>query len=379
MADAASDAVDVTTGSGTGYSYTCIDGSAGALVAQAAGKVVVAGDSRVVRLLPSGSVDTTFGAGGATNLATSTMAASVAAAITLDSGAILVGGRGGLSNGLVARLTADGAIDTTFGSGGFDYPKAALSGPTFIYALAATSSHVFAGGLAAVGAGKTKALLLRYSPSGVLENTFGFHFDEPVDMGLAQNSRLLAMALQADGKLVVAGLSLANSGVARFLADGTLDATFGTSGKMVFQAGTSTSSITSVAIQSTGAIVVAGTSDAGAFVARLTTAGALDTTFGSGGIVHVGTLGRRVPLRMQPDDAFTVAWDQTHPIDVMRRSKDSALDATFGSGGALSSSFGGATGQPFALIRSDGKLTAGVALDGFPARECVVRYDTVVP
>src|SRR6266851_5017874 len=110
-----------------------------------------------------------------------------------------------------------------------------------------------------------------------------------------------AIAIQSDGKIVVAGTDvfLGRIIVARFNADGSLDTTFGNLGK-VTTAFDVVNTVTAVAIQSNGKIVVAGSAYASnerdpltgelfppisVAVARFTASGALDSTFGSGGKV----------------------------------------------------------------------------------------------
>lgn len=112
-------------------------------------------------------------------------------------------------------------------------------------------------------------------------------------MGATTYDYAYAVAIQKNGRIVVSGVSYAPSGdfaVARYLANGTLDSTFGTGGKVVSDLGTaSDDEARAEAIQKDGKILVGGYSHAsGNFdfaVARYTTLGVLDSRFGSGGRV----------------------------------------------------------------------------------------------
>src|SRR6185436_17432864 len=93
-----------------------------------------------------------------------------------------------------------------------------------------------------------------------------------------------SVALQSDGKIVVAGGSDGNFALARYNSDGGLDSTFGADGKVTtdFGAGSSGNLVT---IQSDGKIVVTGTSNDNFAIARYNSNGNLDSTFGTFGIV----------------------------------------------------------------------------------------------
>ena len=97
--------------------------------------------------------------------------------------------------------------------------------------------------------------------------------------------------VQADGKIVVAGYSHNGSNfdfaLVRYNADGSLDTTFGTAGKVVTPIGSSLDQAYSVQLQPDGKIVVSGLSSDGSddydfALVRYNTDGSLDVTFGGG-------------------------------------------------------------------------------------------------
>ena len=193
-----------------------------------------------------------------------------------------------------------------------------------------------------------------------------------------------AVAIQADGKLVVVGQTYKNNDysnedfvVTRYNTDGTLDTTFGRGGKVRTDFPGLAAVPSAVVIQSDGKIVVAG----GAFpqftfagnfeVVRYNPNGSLDRSFGNGGIVTTtfpeGSYAFDVAL--QPDGkiiaAGTVFVDfipgepSNTDFALARYNPDGTSDATFGNGGQVSTDFVGLEDDAFSvLIQPDGKIVA---------------------
>jgi len=193
-----------------------------------------------------------------------------------------------------------------------------------------------------------------------------------------------AVAIQADGKLVVVGTTYRQNDfsgedfvVTRHNTDGTLDNTFGVGGKVRTDFPGLAAVPSSVVIQPDGKIVVAG----GAFplftflgnfeVVRYNPNGSLDTSFGDGGIVTTifpqGSYAFDVAL--QSDGKIIAAgtvfvdFDPGEMSDtdfaLARYNPDGTPDATFGSGGQISTDFLGHEDDAFSvLIQPDGKIVA---------------------
>ncbi len=205
-----------------------------------------------------------------------------------------------------------------------------------------------------------------------------------------------ASALDSSGKVVVAGYSY-NTGtsnfdfaVARISTDGTLDATFGTSGKFRFAVGSTDDYATSVAIQSDGKIVIGGycKNGAGAFdfcVARLTTAGALDTTFNTTGYnIFPLTAGNyneyAQALAIQADGMIVVSGScitatTANNLDycLARLTSAGVLDTTFNTTGKVISALAGNDVAASIIIQSNGYIVLGGSCS---SDFCLVRYDT---
>jgi uncharacterized delta-60 repeat protein len=193
-----------------------------------------------------------------------------------------------------------------------------------------------------------------------------------------------AVAVQADGKLVVVGQTYKNNDfsgedfvVTRYNTDGTLDTTFGRGGKVRTDFPGLAAVPSSVVIQSDGKIVVAG----GAFplftflgnfeLVRYNPNGSLDRSFGNGGIVTTtfpeGSYAFDVAL--QPDGKIIAAgtvFVDFNPGDISdtdfalaRYNSDGSLDTTFGNGGTVMTDFFGNEDDAFSvLIQPDGKIVA---------------------
>lgn len=267
--------LDSTFGAG-GKVVSGVPGIAHAVAIQPNGRIVVAGDVprttgndfsdfALARYNTNGTLDADFGPGGqfTTDIGAGT---NTARNILLQAnGAIVVSGEPigtftGSDHTDVTRYDADGNPDPGFGSGG----KVALSGARVGEGLALQSDGklVLAGTIDAsvppAAAGSvTEFALMRLNANGSPDAAFG-----TVHTAISgERDAARAVALQGDGKIVVAGQSSninVDFGVARFNSDGTLDTSFGNEGKLEIDFFGFTDVANSVAIQPDGRIVLGG-------------------------------------------------------------------------------------------------------------------------
>ena len=180
--------------------------------------------------------------------------------------------------------------------------------------------------------------------AGQLDPTFGTGGIVTTDFGIHTSSGNLASAnaavLQSDGKIVVAGGVPGSNGfpivaVARYNTNGSLDTSFGNSG-IATTSSIEDAPFTSVALQADGRIVaVAG--GFSAFVVRYTSAGVLDSTFGTGGIVDLSEINgpAQSGVAIQPDGKILVADNR-----LFRLLSNGQFDTSFGSnGGAFAAAY----------------------------------------
>ena len=279
---------------------------------------------------------------------------------------VLVGG--GASSGSVVRYDTSGGLDLSFGAGG-TAATAPVVYPT-ASALQADGRIVVAGGMA----DPESFTIRRLEANGQPDGGFG---PSPVPF------RPFVMSSLADGRVMVAGSGSSASGsfvgLARYDTDGAPDPSFG--GGLVL--GPNGMFPTAMVVRADGAVILAGprTFDAVGYtfaVVRYDNAGVLDSTFGVGGVATVdfGTPpSTGLALVRQDDGALVVAADSGHgPSSFLlaRLDADGALDPTFGNAGLV-------VGPAGAFIRglvrqSDGKLVVvgNVSEASYPVR--LVRY-----
>lgn len=233
--------------------------------------------------------------------------------------------------------------------------------------------------------------LARYDAGGNLDPTFsGDGRVATFILGTASYDVVDAVAIQPDGKIVAAGASTNNFAVARYLADGSLDTTFDADGKAtssMIGGYLATTHAYAVALQPDGKIVVAGStngSDGGGYpmfaLARFTSDGALDTSFGGSGVVTTAGFpgnGDCVAhaVAVQPDGKIVAAGSAngTTYFALTRYDADGNLDASFGVGGRVSAAVPYSTSGAYGLVlQPDGKLLAAGNVDGNFA---VYRFD----
>ncbi|MCI0529632.1 MAG: hypothetical protein L0Y56_19490, partial [Nitrospira sp.] len=192
---------------------------------------------------------------------------------------------------------------------------------------------------------------------GDLDPTFGTGGKAITDFGGSDQAS--AIALQANGKIVVAGSSeidgFLDFALARYNTDGSLDTSFGTAGKVTTDFGGSNGGAFAVALQQDGRIVAAGrtfiffglTSDFA--LARYNTDGSLDTSFGTAGKVTTDFGGNNdgvFAVALQADGKIVAVGSSQIGImnsdfALARYNPDGSLDSSFGSGGMVTTDFGG--------------------------------------
>ena len=222
-----------------------------------------------------------------------------------------------------------------------------------------------------------------FANGGALDPSFGSGSGTVItDFGT--DGEAYAMAIQADGKIVVAGRSRPDSdpnhnaiALARYNYDGTLDPTFGNGGKAIDTA--QPGQALAVAIQSDGKILTSGSVSSN--VARFNSDGSLDTSFGTSG--RTGSLLQAYTMILQPDGKILVGGlirlsYRTTNFAVARYNSDGTIDTTFGTGGKVTTQFYGGHDEIHALaLQPDGKIVAaGQATWGGDAWYAVLaRYD----
>ena len=226
--------------------------------------------------------------------------------------------------------------------------------------------------------------LARFNADGSPDATFSDDGRQSTAVS-AQDDRATAAALQADGKLVVAGSAVGEDpdfAVARYLANGTLDGTFAGGGIRLTDV-SELDEASGVAVAADGKIVVVGTVVSGAetdvAVARYDAGGSLDPTFSGDGIqtTDLGGADRAAGVVLGADGTIVVAGTaQGNLFAVVRYTSDGTPDASFSGDGVQTTNVhpphGGWAGA--VALASGGKV---VVAGGTSLNEiAVVRYDS---
>jgi uncharacterized delta-60 repeat protein len=286
----------------------------------------------------------------------------------------------------LARYNSDGTLDTNFGTGGKVLTDFGVSAQAMSAAVQ-PDGKIVVGGYANLDGGENFEVV-RYNSNGTLDATFGTDGKVTTTFGVPQQGFSYALAyslaLQQDGKIVLAGASTINGdydfALVRYNTNGTLDTSFGTGGRVTTTFGKNDAAF-SVAVQPDGKIVTAGFGLFKFALARYNSNGTLDPSFGTGGqeTTAIGGLndgaGR---LALQGDGKIVVVGRSYINGDfhsaLVRYNSNGTLDAGFGT---LTAIFGGESDSAGIALQPDGKiLVPGSSFTGFDQSFGLARFNS---
>ncbi len=340
------------------------------------GWLSVSADDSIGTNPAAGSPDTSFGTAGTMTSAIPNSPAPLSAVIQPDGKTVIaffdVMSQSGF---IVARYNSDGSPDTTFHSTGLVSTPIGTSISEAV-AIQPDGKLVVAGG-SSDGSNNVFALA-RYNVDGSLDTAF--HSTGTVTTPIESNSYATAVAIQPDGKIVAAGDSTSGFALARYNSDGSLDTSFNTSGTVT--APTAPSNLHALAIRSDGKIVAVGTSPGGFTLVRYNINGSPDTTFNSTGTVAtlIGTDSAAKAVALQPDGKIVVAgMSYSGGVDffaLARYNVDGSLDTTLNSTGTVTTLIGTDSAANAVALQPDGKIVvAGIAYSGGAYSFALARYN----
>ena len=315
---------------------------------QADGKVIIGGffttydggpKVRIARANSDGSPDLTFNAGTGAN------SFIIAIAVQSDSKIIATGdfiSYNGSEANRIVRINSDGSIDNSFVSG---------TGANALISAAALQSDgkIVIGGNFTTYNGSSRNYIARINSDGSLDNTF--------NVGTGANASVYAIAIQSDGKVLIAGNFSSYNGTARnrivrINSDGSLDNTFsiGTGANAM---------ITSMILQSDGKVLIGGNfNDYNGTsinrIARLNTNGSIDNTFspGTGANAYVLTMAIQTDGKIIIGGTFTT-YNSVTNNRIVRLNSNGSIDNTFNAGTGANNDIRAI------LIQSDGRVLIG--------------------
>jgi uncharacterized delta-60 repeat protein len=251
----------------------------------------------VLRTLPNGEIDPSFGAGLGYTLAGPGGATLAAMAVDRAGNIYLAGARptGVGEIPVVMRLLPDGTPDPAFAAGGtLDGATLGLSGRATSLLVRPDGTTAFSVGAAPGLLGPSTFTVVRLLPTGAPDPTFAGTGIVSLPLAPGSGPGVGAAALRGGpgGRIIVAGSDVTTGGalrvaVVRLLAGGQLDSHFGAKGVARVSRGGENLRVSAMVRDPHGRIVLVGTGrPPGALVVRLTARGARDTTFGNGGITY---------------------------------------------------------------------------------------------
>ncbi|MFL6335169.1 MAG: Calx-beta domain-containing protein [Pyrinomonadaceae bacterium] len=345
----------------------------------------------------AGDLDPSFGSGGRVTTDFGGFEAAYAVAVQADGKLVVTGGGGQDIAGqvfgdfYVVRYRSDGSLDTGFGSGGkvlTDFGN--TSDLASAVAVQADGKIVVVGFSSSLrpfpDPSHADFALARYNADGTPDSSFGTDGKVKTVLSTENNSAAGAVAVQADGRLVVAGIVETHSingeifsdfAVVRYNADGTLDSTFGTGGVVTLDFDQSDGAA-GLVLQPDGRIVLAGSAwkiagglglPAACAVARLNTNGTPDAAFDGDGKETITFLGvdECSAVAIQPDGRLIVAGSAStgRNLDepdfaLARLNSNGTLDQTFGERGRVLVDFDSGSDNPVGVaVAPGGRILAG--------------------
>jgi uncharacterized delta-60 repeat protein len=353
-------------------------------------------------LAAPGDLDLTFGTAGrvGTNFSTDLQDVCRSLAVQGDGKILMAGFSDSNSTDPIdfelARYTSTGALDVTFGSGGKVTTDLSNRSNDYAQCMAVQSDgKILVAGYAYSGDFSSyyyTSVLARYTETGALDTAFGTQGKVFGLISLPSQAR--GLAIQADGKILMAGVKAAsldgpgNLALARCTAEGARDTGFGVNGTVITDFGSDDVGFR-VKVLDGGKILVGGYSGAGlpgdrVVLARYTDAGELDLAFGTDGKVMTS-------MPVGQSDGFDMVVRSDGSILVAGTTNNNSYYSTgallcYTAGGVLDSSFGtnGRVNVPIAMttdclgsiaVQDDGKIFVAGVENGLSLKKfALVRY-----
>jgi uncharacterized delta-60 repeat protein len=234
------------------------------------------------------------------------------------------------------------------------------------------SGKIVVGGYAFIGGSVTSDFtLVRYNADRTLDTTFGVQGKIIVDLGGDDKSN--AVAIDATGRIFVAGYTMISGktsfALTCYKADGTLDTSFGTSGKLLADFGSSSDVGYSLKVDAQGRVLLVGTTlingKRDIAVVRYTSTGQLDSSFGTTGKVttDLGDDDEGKSITIDANGKILVAGttivNGQRDFTVVRYDASGNLDTSFGTGGKFTTDLGGDDDARSLTIELSGKILIG--------------------
>ena len=381
--------------------YTEDNNSADAMVIQADGKIVVAGGTGIAssieigvsRLNTDGTVDTTFGTDGVTIINSGWIKSFVYDMdVQPDGKIVLAGYRWNNETGdfLMVRLNEDGSLDDSFGTNGVAIIDNGETEVAESFTILPDGKFIISGYVF------DDFTMVRINNDGSVDTTFGNNGWVRTEFG-DSSSYSFVTTVNADGRIVLGGMALSfdngyQYAAAAYNPDGSLDTSFGTDGKVMFNVGDNNDFGKSIIQLEDGKILFGGHSyyDTAPLryelaIVRLNADGSFDTSYGNNGIFKTRLVANGesylADMVLQPDGKLVITGTANesgvYSYGITRVTADGQLDTTFGENGKVVSYIDINDSESFNIaLQTDGKIL--VSGDTYPqnntAQFFVARY-----
>ena len=398
---------DLVTSFGTGGKVTTDfsgeNDASNSITIDATGNILVAGSTRdfsghrnfaLVRYMSDGQLDPSFGNGGKVTTDFSGSSDSSYSITTDQAGNILLGGdaNSGITNTnfdfALARYTSNGQLDPSFGIGGkitTDFSGRSDRG----YSITIDEAgNILLGGEAGNNLNDSISrdldfALARYTSDGQLDPSFGIGGKVTTDFSGGSSDRGRSITTDAAGNILIGGytrsiITDADFALVRYTSDGQLDPSFGNGGKVTTNFNGNNDDLgQSIIIDTAGNILIGGHAGNGSnndfAIARYTSNGQLDTSFGNGGKVTTSfseslfESGKSLTLDVAGNILVVGTAQNSGTFDdfaLVRYTSNGQLDTSFGNGGKVTADISGSLdlGNSITTDAAGNIFVAGYAL-----------------
>lgn len=371
-----------------------------AVMIQPDGKIIAAGQDwgawiDLVRYKTDGSLDSTFGKNG--KVVYKGISFSLNTAALQSTGKIVVAGQTYFNNAtwfVVARFTNNGQFDSTFGTNGISYTNIS-NNYCYLKCLAIRpDDRIVAGGVAQIN-NNAQFAVMQFSANGRLDTTFGS--GGMVSFPIGYRDMILGLALTPSGEIIAGGTSTytcttppcsatAGFSIIKLTETGQPDTRFGVNGIRTKLFTTASSEIGSMTLQNGNIIIGANLSVPGTQVTmsimRFDSTGAFDSTFGNNGVAAASSAFKLYSLQVQPDGKIVAAGGNTSStvsnsgFNLARFTASGRIDTLFGRKGMVATNFSNTGTAYTSAIQPDGKIVlAGEAPTSNTLGFALARYE----
>ena len=278
----------------------------------------VSGDFALVRLNGDGSLDNSFGTDGIV-IADSGGSDASSSILIADDGKILLAGNSD-DNFSIAKFNTNGTMDTSFGTNGWSF--IAFDSSSYAQDIYfQNDGKIIMGGFTIISGGRYQMAAARISVDGTLDSSFGTGGKVAFNFGI-DHDIATTLGIQSDGKIILGGHTYIRSNprlaydfaVVRLNIDGSFDSTYGNNGVSTTQIVDEANYSNGLVIQADDKVVLAGRTvklfEYDFAMIRFNTDGTLDTSFGNGGKVSTDINGMEdhgYAIALQPDNKIILA------------------------------------------------------------------------